>query len=219
VVALAPPGVDAPGALGVLADAVGEDPAHAERARAEPPTGDLGVGALGDAVAATLPDDAVVVEEAATSGLGFAVASAGAARHVSLHLTGGAIGQGLPNAVGAAVGAPGRRVVALQADGSGMYTLQALWTMARESLDVTVVVCANRAYRILQVEYMRAAESPPRDVAESLMRLDDPAFDWCSLASGLGVPARAVETADDLVTELRRSFAEPGPALVEARLS
>jgi acetolactate synthase-1/2/3 large subunit len=219
VVALAPPGVDAPGALAVLAEAVGVEPEHEEHARAEPPTGDLGVGALGDAVAATLPDGAVVVEEAATSGLGFAVASARAARHVSLHLTGGAIGQGLPNAVGAAVGAPGRRVVALQADGSGMYTLQSLWTMARESLDVTVVVCANRAYRILQVEYMRAAESPPRDVAESLMRLDEPALDWCALASGLGVPACAVETADDLVTELRRSFSEPGPALVEARLS
>jgi acetolactate synthase-1/2/3 large subunit len=219
VVALAPPGVDAPGAVAALADLVGADPSRELRAPVEPPTGDLGVGALGDAVAATLPADAVVVEEAATSGLGFAVAAAGAARHVSLHLTGGAIGQGLPNAVGAAVGAPGRRVVALQADGSGMYTLQALWTMARESFDVTVVVCANRAYRILQVEYMRAAESPPRAVAESLMRLDEPALDWCSLAAGLGVPACAVETADDLVTALRASFADAGPALIEARLS
>jgi acetolactate synthase-1/2/3 large subunit len=124
-------------------------------------SGALDVATLGQAVAALQPEDAIVVDEAATSGAVWFALAGSAPRHSVLGLTGGAIGQGLPTAVGAAIACPQRKVIALQADGSGMYTAQALWTMARESLDVVVVVCANRAYRILQLEVARAG-SPSR---------------------------------------------------------
>jgi acetolactate synthase-1/2/3 large subunit len=135
-----------------------------------------------------------------------------------LTLTGGAIGQGLPCAVGAALACPDRRVIALQADGSGMYTLQSLWTMARESLDVTVVVCANRSYRILQFELARAGVVEPGPRARSLTDLSHPELDWVSLARGMGVPASRPENAEELVAALERALATPGPALVEVRV-
>lgn len=218
-VPLAPPGVDVLSALTALAAGVGaSNVVLRERESAVAPTGELGVGSLGAAVAATLPERSIVVDEAATSGLGFGVASGSAPPHVSLHLSGGAIGQGLPNAVGAALAAPDKRVVALQADGSGMYTLQSLWTMAREQLDVTVVVCANHAYRILQFEYGRATESLPGPQALDLMQLERPTIDWTALATAQGVPSTLVDTADALVDELRRAHAAPGPTLIEAVL-
>jgi len=135
-----------------------------------------------------------------------------------LALTGGAIGQGLPCAVGAALACPDRKVVALQADGSGMYTLQSLWTMARERLDVLVVVCANRSYRILQIELARAGQVEPGPQARRLVDLTHPELDWTSLARGMGVPAVRVADAEGFAKELARAFAEPGPALIEALL-
>jgi acetolactate synthase-1/2/3 large subunit len=147
--------------------------------------------------------------------MGFTLAAPSAAPHITLALTGGAIGTGLPLAVGAAVAAPGRRVVALQADGSGMYTLQALWTMARESLDVTVVVFSNRRYAILGVELMRAGNDPGA-VASSLTDLSRPDLDWTALATGMGVPSSRATTTDDFVVQLRRSLATAGPTLIEA---
>lgn len=178
----------------------------------------LDANVLGQAVAALQPEGAIVVNEGATSGLPWAAASAGAPPHTVLGLTGGAIGQGLPCAVGAAVACPDRRVIALQADGSGMYTLQALWTMAREALDVTVVVCANRAYRILQYELFRAGVGEPGPNAASLTDLHRPTLDWVALGRGMGVPAARAESADALVGELQRALATPGPALIEAVL-
>jgi acetolactate synthase-1/2/3 large subunit len=226
VVALAPPGTDVRAALAALAalarrGAPSPRPGAGSPPAGEPPApeGPLGVTSLGAALAATLPDGAIVVDEGTTSSLGFAAMSAAAAPHECLYLTGGAIGQGLPCAVGAAIGAPGSRVLALQADGSGMYTLQALWTMARERLDVTVVVCANRAYRILQYEYGRATESAPSERVAPLMSLDDPALDWCALAQGHGVPAVRVTSADALAAELRAAAESPGPVLLEAVLA
>jgi acetolactate synthase-1/2/3 large subunit len=138
--------------------------------------------------------------------------------HTTLALTGGAIGQGLPCAVGAAVACPGRRVIAFQADGSGLYTLQALWTMAREALDVTVVICANRAYRILQVELARAGIAEPGPAARSLTQLGPPPIDWVAAASAFGVPGTSVRSAEELAQALGRSFAAAGPSLIEAML-
>jgi acetolactate synthase-1/2/3 large subunit len=211
---------DAEDALDALAGALGAPraPALPARARPEPASGALDPGALGRTLAALQPEGAVVVDEAATSGLAWAAHAAGAKPHTALALTGGAIGQGLPCAVGAAVACPGRRVIAFQADGSGLYTLQALWTMARESLDVTVLICANRIYRILQVELARAGIAEPGPAARGLTQLGPPAPDWVAAARAFGVPATSVTTADALADALGRSLATPGPSLVEAVL-
>jgi acetolactate synthase-1/2/3 large subunit len=186
--------------------------------RPAPPTGRLTAETFAQAIASLQPEGAIVVDEAATSGILYFDLAAAAPRHSLLTLTGGAIGQGLPCAVGAAIACPGRRVIALQADGSGMFTLQALWTMARESLDVTVVVCANRRYRILQLELARAGVHEPGRKALSLTELSPPVLEWTALAQGMGVPATSVDTAEGLAQALRRSLAEPGPTLIEALL-
>ncbi|MBK5224237.1 MAG: acetolactate synthase large subunit [Acidimicrobiia bacterium] len=217
---MATPEDDAIHALDALATAL-DAPAAPVSAVERPqlPTGStLGLSQLGAALAALQPEGAIVVDEAITSGAAYAAMAVGAPSHDVLALTGGAIGQGLPVAVGAAVACPDRRVIALQADGSAMYTFQALWTMARESLDVTVVLCANRTYRILQVELMRAGVVEPGPAGVGLTDLGHPSIDWVQLASGLGVMARSVDTADDLVDALRVSLATPGPSLVEVRL-
>lgn len=220
LVSLATPSADTAHALDGLASAL-DAPASTNPDVEVPrvPSGsDLGPTELGAALAALQPDGAVVVDESITSGGAYAAMAVGAPAHDVLALTGGAIGQGLPVAVGAAVACPDRRVIALQADGSGMYTLQALWTMARESLDVTVVICANRNYRILQVELMRAGVVEPGPGAMGLTDLGRPELDWVSLATGMGVVGRRVTTADQLVDALRISFASPGPSLVEVVL-
>jgi acetolactate synthase-1/2/3 large subunit len=121
-------------------------------------------------------------------------------------------------AVGAATAVPDRPVVALQADGSGLYTVQALWTQAREDLDVTTVVCANRGYRILQHELARAGHERLGPAAAALTDLDDPRIDWVHLARGLGVAARSVGSAEELTAALGWALTEPGPHLVEAAL-
>ncbi len=218
---LARPDHDAAGALEALASALGAGPNGAElatRASIEPATGKLTPDALGRTLAALQPENAIVVDEAATSGAPWFGFASGALPHSSLGLTGGAIGQGLPNAVGAAIACPDRRVIALQADGSGMYTLQALWTAARESLDVKTIICANRMYRILKVELARADISQPGPAARSLTDLGSPDLDWVSLARGMGVPGERAETAEEFAGALGRAFAEPGPYLVEAVL-
>jgi acetolactate synthase I/II/III large subunit len=162
-----------------------------------------------------MPENCIVMDEAATSGLPFFSASAGAPPHTYLALTGGAIGQGLPCATGAAVACADRKVIAFQADGSGMYTLQALWTQAREELNVTTLICNNRRYRILQVELARAGVTEPGRKARSLTSLANPEIEWASVAAGMGVPAVRVETAEALCTQLERALAEPGPNLIE----
>jgi acetolactate synthase I/II/III large subunit len=208
---------DAAGALERLADLLGA-PAVTAPVLPDPlpPSGDLAPDSLAAAVAACQPEGAIVVDEALTSGLSYSSRAAGATRHTYLGHVGGAIGQGLPVAVGAAVACPDRPVIALQADGSGMYTLQALWTVARERLDVTAVVCANHGYRILQLELARAGGERPGPAAASLLDLGNPEVDWVGLAEGLGVPARRVTTAGELVSALRWALAEAGPHLLEA---
>ncbi|MEZ4218309.1 MAG: acetolactate synthase large subunit [Myxococcota bacterium] len=220
------PAEDARAALEALADAL-DAPARGAFAdaslppHAAPGTAPLTPGSLGVALARALPENAIVVDEGATSSLGFGLASQGAAPHSMLSLTGGAIGQGLPCAVGAALACPDRPVVAIQADGSAAYTLQALWTAARESLDVVVVLCSNRAYRILQIELARAGVAEPGPKARALTNLDAPPLDWAALARGFGLPAahvRRVETPDALRDGLAAAFAARGPHLLEAVL-
>ncbi len=218
---LATPDEDATTALEALAEALGAKPEagiYAAREAFPEAKGKLNSETLGRTLARLQPEGAIVVDEAATSGAQWFSLAGGAAPHTVLSLTGGAIGQGLPNAVGAAVACPDRRVIAFQADGSGMYTVQSLWTLARESLDVTVVVCANHAYRILKVELARADITQPGPAARALTDLAPPELDFVSLARGLGVPGERAETAEQLAAALERSFATRGPRLIEATL-
>jgi len=216
---LSAPEENAEDALEALADELGA-PTRAlsapAPAPANPQENTLNPASMAHVLASRLPEDAIVVDEAATSGLPFY--SAPAPRHTLLSLTGGAIGQGLPCAAGAALACPERPVVAFQADGSAQYTVQALFTLARENLNVVVVLCANRAYRILRVELARAGITKPGPRALSLTSLEDPEIDWVALARGYGVPADRVEDLPAFDRVLHRALAEPGPFLVEAIL-
>jgi acetolactate synthase-1/2/3 large subunit len=209
---------DALAALESLAEEVGAAGAEAPRqapSRPSRPTGPLTADSVCRAVAGVMPEGAIVSDEALTSGVTLAAHTAGAPRHDVLTLTGGAIGQGLPVAVGAAVACPDRPVLALEGEGSAMYTIQSLWTMAREQLDVTVVIFNNRSYAILNIELERvgAKEGGPR--AKSQLDLARPELDFVDIARGHGVPALRVDTGEDLVAALERAVAEPGPHLVE----
>jgi acetolactate synthase-1/2/3 large subunit len=216
-------GVDAADSLEALAQEL-DAPAVAMQPKSVPayaPTGQmLDPESLCRMMATYMPENAIIVNEAATTGLAWNARYASqAAPHTMFFSTGGAIGQGLPNALGAALACPDRRVIAFQADGSGLYTLQALWSMAREGADVTVVVCANRRYRILQVELARAGITEPGPRAQSLTDLTRPVIDWVALAKGFGVPACSVRTDSELAEGLKRSLAERGPSLIEAVLA
>ncbi|MHB8335249.1 MAG: acetolactate synthase large subunit [Acidimicrobiales bacterium] len=219
IVALAPPGRDVSAALETLADRFNAPRVRVPVGRApEPPSGALNAQSFAAAIAATLPEGAVISDESNTSGIHLYGATTFAAPHRLLTLTGGSIGFGLPVAVGAAIGS-GARVIALESDGSMMYTLQALWTMAREGLDVTVVALSNRRYAILDFERQRVGATGAGEASERLLSLDDPDIDLCGVARALGVPARAVTTADELVDALRRSFATAGPSFIEVPLA
>ena len=209
---------DAPGALEALADLVGapQVATGAPAARPAPPTGALSAKAVAEAVGATMPEGAIVSDESNTAGIYMAGATAGCPPHDWLCLTGGAIGQGLPVATGAAIAAPGRRVVALEADGSAMYTLQSWWTQARESLDVTTVILENRRYAILELELSRVGAGAAGPVAKAMLELEPPPLDFVSLARGMGVPAERAADAEELTAMLARSFADPGPSVIVA---
>jgi acetolactate synthase-1/2/3 large subunit len=218
---LARSGEDAPGALAALAEAVGapaDGAVPAAAVRPERPSGAVTTESVAAAVGAVLPEGAIVVDEGNTSGLFVSGATAGAPRHDWLTLTGGAIGIGLPLATGAAVAAPDRPVLCLQADGSAMYTPQALWTQAREGLNVTTVLLSNRSYAILNIELHRVGADAGGPQARRLLDLTEPDLDFCGLARGMGVPARRAEDAEDLVAALEAGFREPGPSLVEVQL-
>jgi len=211
---------DAAAALHALADAIGApaEPAGLQP-RAVPPPGDrLTAHAIGAVVAELMPAGAIVSDEGLTAGAALFDATVGAPPHDWLMVTGGAIGQGLPVAVGAAVACPERPVIALQADGSGMYTLQALWTMARERLNVTTVIFNNASYAILNIELGRVGVRNAGPRALSMLSLDHPRLDWCALAAGMGVPAQRVTTVDEFRTALAEALVQPGPALIEAML-
>jgi acetolactate synthase-1/2/3 large subunit len=167
-------------------------------------------------IGAVLPEGAIVSDEAVTSGRSLPTTTAGAPRHDWLTLTGGAIGQGLPLAVGAAVASPDRPVFALEADGSALYTIQSLWTMAREQLNVTVVIFNNRSYEILNVELARVGAQGAGGKAKAQLDLSQPDLEFLALAKGFGIPASRVDTAEGLRDALERAIAEPGPHLIEA---
>jgi acetolactate synthase-1/2/3 large subunit len=213
-------GSDAVGALEHLADLVAGavEPVLTAGRRPDRPAGALTGETVAAAVGALLPEGAIVCDEANTSGLWSAGATAGAPPHDWLTLTGGAIGVGMPLATGAAIAAPGRPVLSLEADGSAMYTLQALWTQAREGLDVTTVILNNRSYAILNMELARTGAGAGGPVARSMFDLSNPDLDFVSIARGLGVAAERADTAEGFTAALERAFAEPGPHLVEAIL-
>lgn len=216
---LARPEEDAIDSLARLADALdagGRQPRRQPSARPDLPSGELTPETMAFALAALLPEGAVVADESVSAGLPLLSLTAGAAPHDWLFVTGGAIGQGPPMATGAALACPERRVVNLQADGSALYTLQALWTQARESLDVTTVIYANREYRILNIEYQRVGAGAPGPRAHDLFALDRPCLDWIKLAEGMGVPARRAVTAVEFNRHLQAFLSEPGPNLIEA---
>jgi acetolactate synthase I/II/III large subunit len=216
------PGEDAAGALEALADAVGaaaDGAVKAAAGRPDRPSGAVTSETLAAAIGSTLPEDAIVVDEGNTSGLFVSGATAGCTRHDWLTLTGGAIGIGLPMATGAAVAAPERPVLSLQADGSAMYTLQALWTQAREQLNVTTVVLANRSYAILNIELHRVGADAGGPLARRLLDLTDPDLDFVHLAAGMGVPGQRVESAEELTEALEVSYGEPGPSVIEVVLA
>jgi acetolactate synthase-1/2/3 large subunit len=216
LITIGTPGTDTLAALTYLTDALGATRIPAATGDTPgAPSGELTSTSLALAIAATLPDDVVVSDESITSGVHFYGASRFSPRHSWMTLTGGAIGMGLPLALGAAVGS-GRRVLALEADGSMMYTLQALWTMARESLDVTVVGLANRSYAVLNFERQRVSENAEGSPSQWLIDIDNPTLDLCALASAQGVPSVRVTTTEELVEALQRSYATPGPTFIEA---
>ncbi len=207
------------GDLSTVADQLGaEVPPAPPPQPAELPTGPLNPQNLAQVIAALLPDNAIISDEANTSGMFLPAATATAPRHDVLTLTGGAIGQGLPVAVGAAVAAPDRPVIALQSDGSAAYTISALWTMAREQLDITVVILNNHAYAILQLELLRVGTQASGERSRSLLDLSRPDIDFASIAQGFGVPATRAGTAEELAAQFRAALAEPGPHLIDATL-
>jgi acetolactate synthase-1/2/3 large subunit len=210
---------DAVEALERLAEAVGAtdtEPVLQAAHRPDRPTGPITGATIADALGALLPEGAIVADEAQTGGLWAAGATAGAPRHDWLTLTGGSIGLGMPLATGAAVACPDRPVINLEADGSAMYTLQALWTQAHEGLDVTTIVFSNRSYAILNLELSRVGVAEPGPTAKSMLDLSRPELDFVALAEGMGVPATRPETSEDLTNDLERAIAEPGPHLIEA---
>jgi acetolactate synthase-1/2/3 large subunit len=218
---LAGPSDDATSALEALADEVGASKDAVRptgSARPELPTGELTVRAVAAAVGALLPDGAIVSDEGNTSGLFGSPSLAGCPPHDWLFLTGGAIGQGLPVAVGAATACPDRPVISLQADGSSLYTLQSWWTMARHDLDVTTVLFNNHSYAILNMELQRVGTEGAGLRAHEMLDLSNPDIDFTSLARGMGVTAWRSTTADEFSQHLAAAIATPGPTLIEAVL-
>jgi acetolactate synthase-1/2/3 large subunit len=210
---------DVHAALSTLAEKLGaREPAETMPAAAEfpPPEGPLTPVAIGQSLTLLMPEDAIVSDEAATCGLGVFAVTEHAPPHDWLMLTGGAIGQGLPLSLGASVACPDRKVIALQADGSAMYTVQALWTMARENTDVTVVIMNNRSYAILNIELARVGAGQPTPKTLSMLDLSRPDIDWVSLSDGMGVPATRATTAEEFHEQFAAAMAGRGPRLIEA---
>ncbi|HEV2361126.1 MAG TPA: acetolactate synthase large subunit [Acidimicrobiales bacterium] len=188
-------------------------------ARPELPSGGaLTAESLSVALGALMPEGAIVSDEGITSSIFSGGPTAGAPPHDWLTLTGGAIGQGLPAAVGAAVACPDRRVIAFQADGSALYTLQSWWTMAREGLDVTTILCNNGSYSVLNMELQRVGAEPPGPKAKAMLDLKRPDLDFVALAEGLGVTATRATTNDEFADQLGRALATPGPTVIEAMI-
>jgi acetolactate synthase I/II/III large subunit len=193
-------------------------PSAQPRESAGLPSGPISLPGLAATIAALIPENAIVVDESITSGRNLVPATRGASPHDWLTNTGGSIGIAMPLAVGAAVAAPDRPVLCLSADGSAMYTLQALWTMARENLNVTVVVFANRVYQILLGEYANVGAGNPGRRALDMMQIGRPDLDFVAMAHGMGVPGVRVASLDDFAKALTGGLRSGGPNLIEVML-
>ncbi|KRW83465.1 acetolactate synthase large subunit [Marinobacter sp. P4B1] len=218
---LSTPEQDAAASLNKLAEALGAAGAGAEprlQAEGRPglPKGKLTAEKVCRAMGELMPENSIIVDESITSGLMLNAMTAGAPRHDMITLTGGAIGQGLPNAVGAAIACPDRPVFALIGDGTAMYTIQALWTMARENLNVTTIIFNNASYSILNVELERVGAEEAGAKAKSQLDISGPVTHYAQLAQSMGVHGVRVRTAEELIKAMEYAQAHPGPHLIEA---
>jgi acetolactate synthase I/II/III large subunit len=224
VVDLCSPTMDYVWTLEALAQAVGAEgielgPEDFQALDLPPvPTGAMGLEKIGQAIAALMPEHTIVVDEAVSSSRFITAPTMGARSHDWLNVTGGAIGFGLPVAVGAAVACPDRKVLVLEGDGSAMYTIQSLWTMARENLDVTVVIFSNRGYQILRLELEAVGVTDVGRNAVQMLDVADPSLDWVALAKGHGVNAARVTDTDAFVAAFGRAMRKKGPFLIEVVL-
>ncbi|MEQ9546207.1 MAG: acetolactate synthase large subunit [Marinobacter sp.] len=218
---LAAPDEDITGSLNKLNEALGASQAEPKlQASQRPgrPRGKLTAEKVCKAVGHLVPDNAIIVDEGITSSLMLSVMTAGAPRHDLLTLTGGAIGQGLPNAVGAAVACPDRPVLALIGDGTAMYTIQALWTMAREQLNVTTIIFNNASYSVLNIELERVGAEQAGTKAKSQLDLRGPVLNFAEMAQGMGVHGVRVDTAEDMAKAMEYALSMPGPHLIEVMI-
>lgn len=215
----APIGSDGVEALEALVEACGASATHLslpDAPRPELPTGAaLTPDTIGQALAALMPEQAILSDEMVSAGETISRHLGSTARYDHLPVTGGSIGQGLPVAVGAALACPDRKVIAMEADGSGMYTPQSLWTMARERLDVVTVILANRRYRILDIEMQRTGAGEAGPAANEMIYIGRPTLDWVKVSTGMGVHATRASSADEFIEQFRKAVGEPGPALIE----
>jgi len=222
VTTLAEPGEDLQAALEALAQRLGVEtttPARQAPSLPDLPSGELTAEGVAAVVARTMPPDAIVSDEAITAGIALYPATQGAAPHTWLNSTGGAIGDGMPLAVGAAVACADRKVINLQADGSALYTVQALWTQARENLNVATVIFANHSYEILKLELMKTGQAMSAgETARSLLSLGRPNVDWVHVARGFGVEAGRATTVEEFGKVFARALEHRGPYLVEAAI-
>lgn len=184
----------------------------------EIPTGALTISAISACITNLLPENAIISDEGITATFELFPLTATAAAHDWLSITGGAIGQGIPVATGAAVACPARKVVCLSGDGSAMYTVQALWTQARENLDVTTVIFANHSYKILNIEHERMGAGTPGPKGQAMLSLTNPTLNWVDIASGMGVPATRAHTVAEFFQQFSACMQTPGPHLIEAEL-
>jgi acetolactate synthase-1/2/3 large subunit len=206
--------------LATAVDAPAQPAARRPRAAAAAPAGALTATAIGQSLCMLLPENAILVNDGATCGLAIFNGTVGARAHDYLDGScGGALGGGLPLALGAAIACPDRKTVLLQGDGSGMYATQALWSMARERTDVVVIVLRNDNYAILEVELARVREQDANDKMLSMMHLDNPALDWVKLAEGHGVPATRATTAEEFHAQFEAALRGKGPCLIEAKVA
>ena len=218
---LARPEEDLIGALAALADELGARSTPAPITNDPPPapaTGAINSEALGRSLAALIPENAIVVDEAVTTGRSFFAPTRSGAPHDWLSNMGGSIGMGMPVATGAAVACPERKVICLEGDGSGMYTLQALWTQAREGLDVTTLLFSNRSYAILKGELANVGAGNPGRKALDMLDLGHPDLDWVGLARAMGVPGARATTMEALNDRLAEGLGTSGPYLIEVVL-
>ncbi|MCZ6831797.1 MAG: acetolactate synthase large subunit [Gammaproteobacteria bacterium] len=220
---LAHPGDDIEACLQELLAAVGGEDAAPELhplAVPEPPSGELTAASLGQSLAHHLPENSIVVDEGATTGMYCFPTTETVPPHDWLSLTGGSIGYGLPCAAGAAIACPERKVVCIEGDGSAMYTIQSLWTMARENLDVTVVICNNRKYSILELEFARtgARGGVPGPNAASMLNIGQPDMDFAAMAKGMGVSASRATTAEEFNQQLAEAMSQRSPRLIDAQV-